>query len=657
MLEKDISMIKSSVSLIALMAAISAPAFAQDVPQANTAVWAPPSPSLPVAKDVPFTAGTIHIDVDASDVLRRVIRIHETVPVDTAGDLVLLAPKWLPGDHEPDGEVVKMAGFTASIDGQAANWTRDPVEVNAFHVKVPAGAKTVTMDFQYLAPVDGDVGRIVYTADMVNLQWTYASLYPAGYYVSRLPVVATVKFPAGWQEGSGLEAANVSADNVVTFKPTTYETLIDSPIFAGRYFKRLDLDPGAAVPVHMDIVADKASSLDVPDDVLKIHQKLIQQAYKLYGSHHYDHYDFLVAASDELGDIGLEHHRSSENSVPVDYYTDWKNSFYGRDLFAHEYTHSWNGKYRRPYDLWTPDYQAPMRDSLLWVYEGQTEYWGNVLAARSGLFDKDQYLGRIASLAGYYDTLAGRKWRDMEDTTNDPIIAQRAAQSWPNYQESEEYYDQGLFVWLDADTLIREKTKGAKSLDNFAHDFFGVHNGDWNTDTYSFDDVVKALNAVYPYDWATFLNTRLHDHGTPPPFDGLARAGWKLVYTDEPTAYFKARETQHKIDDYQYSLGLILSKTGIIKEVTWDSLAFKAGLTASEQVLAVNGVAYDADNLKDALKATAAKGNTDAIELLVKAGDHYRTIKIDYHGGSRYPKLERIEGTPDLLSDIIAEKK
>ena len=654
-------MFKASVSLIALTSAIvvpiAAPAFAQDAPQANAAVWAPMTPALPAAKDVAFTAGTIHIDVDASDTARRIIRIHETVPVDKAGDLVLLAPKWLPGDHEPDGEVIRMAGFTVAVDGQAANWMRDPVEVNGFHIKVPEGAKAVTVDFQYLAPVDGDAGRIVYTPDMVNIQWTFASLYPAGIYVSRLPVVASVKFPAGWQEGSGLEAQSTSADNVVTFKPTTYETLIDSPIYAGRYFKRLDLDPGAAVPVHMDIVADKASSLDVPDDVLKIHQKLIQQAYKLYGSHHYDHYDFLVAASDQLGDIGLEHHRSSENSVPTDYYTSWKTSFYGRDLFAHEYTHSWNGKFRRPYDLWTPDYQAPMRDSLLWVYEGQTEYWGNVLAARSGLFDKDQYLGRIADLAAYYDTLAGRKWRDMADTTNDPIIAQRAAASWPNYQESEEYYDQGLLVWLDADTLIREKTKGAKSLDTFAHDFFGINNGDWNTVTYSFDDVVKALNAVYPYDWASFLNARLHDHGTPPPFDGLTRSGWKLVYTDTPTEYWKGREAVHTMSDFQYSLGFILSKTGEIKYETWDSLAFKAGLTMGDQVVAVDGQAYDSDNLKDVLKATAAKGNTDPIELLIKAGDRYRTVKIDYHGGSRYPKLERIDGTPDLLGDIIAEKK
>ncbi len=298
-----------------------------------------------------------------------------------------------------------------------------------------------------------------------------------------------------------------------------------------------------------------------------------------------------------------------------------------------------------------------MRDSLLWVYEGQTEYWGNVLAARSGLFDKDQYLGRIANLAAYYDTLAGRQWRDMADTTNDPIIAQRAAQSWPNYQESEEYYDQGLLVWLDADTLIREKTKGAKSLDNFAKAFFGINDGDWNTVTYSFDDVVKALNAVYPYDWATFLNTRLHDHGTPPPFDGLTRAGWKLVYTDTPTAYSKARETVHKISDFQFSLGFSTGKDGAIKYVAWEGLAFKAGLKASDQVIAVDGLAYDPDNLKDVLKATAEKGNSDPIELLIKAGDRYRMVRIDYHGGSRYPKLERIDGTPDMLADIIAEKK
>lgn len=631
-----------------LLALAASQAIAQDSPKP-----APMPPAVPAARDIDYP-GTMTVAVDATDIQRRIIRIHQTVPV-KAGEVVLLAPKWLPGDHQPDGEVVKMAGFTFAGNGSPIAWTRDVVEVNAFHLTVPAGVTEITADFQYLAPITGDVGRVVVTPDMLNLQWTFATLYPAGYYVSRIPVTASVKLPAGWNQGSGLDVAATSADNTVSFKQVSYETLIDSPLFAGKNFKRVDLDPGAAVPVHLDIVADKASSLEVPDDVVAIHRKLVQQAYKLYGAHHYDHYDFLVAATDNLGGIGLEHHRSSENSVETGYFTDWKTAFVGRDLLAHEFTHSWNGKFRRPYDLWTPDYQVPMRDSLLWVYEGQTEYWGNVLAARSGLFDKEQYLGRLAVLAGYYDNLSARQWRDLQDTTNDPIIAQRAAQSWPNWQASEEYYDQGAFIWLDADTLIRQKTGGKKSLDDFANAFFGIKNGDWGTVTYTMDDVVKALNAVYPYDWKTFLDTRLKDHGQKPPFDGITRAGYKLVYTDTPSSYFKGRESVRKFTDFSYSLGFAVGKDGNLRNVLWDSLAFKAGLTIGTTIVAVNGDEYDADGLKDAIKA--AKTGTAPIALLVKKDGHFRTVSLDYHGGLRYPNLVRIDGVPDLWADIIAEKK
>ena len=623
-------------------------AIAQDAPKP-----APMPPAIPAARDIDYP-GVMTVAVDATDIDRRIFRIHETIPV-KAGEVILLAPKWLPGDHEPDGEVVKMAGFTFTGNGQPINWTRDPVEVNAFHIVVPAGVTSLTADFQYLAPITGDVGRVVVTPDMLNLQWTFATLYPAGYYVSRLPVKASVKLPAGWSQGSGLDVEGTSADNTVSFKQVSFETLIDSPLFAGKNFKRLDLDPGAAVPVHLDIVADKASSLEVPDDVLAVHRKLVQQAYKLYGAHHYDHYDFLVAATDNLGGIGLEHHRSSENSVETDYFTNWKDQFVGRDLLAHEFTHSWNGKFRRPYDLWTPDYQMPMRDSLLWVYEGQTEYWGNVLAARSGLFSKDQYLGRLAVLAGYYDNLAARQWRDLQDTTNDPIIAQRASQSWPNWQASEEYYDQGMFIWLDADTLIRQKTGGKKSLDDFANAFFGIKNGDWGTVTYTLDDVVKTLNAIYPYDWKTFLTARLNDHGQKPPFDGITRAGYKLVYTDTPNAYFKGRETLRKFTDFSYSLGFAVGKDGKLRNVLWDSLAFKQGLSIGTTIVAVNGEEYDADVLKDAIKA--AKTGKAPIALLVKKDGHFRTVSFDYHDGLRYPNLVRADGTPDLWADILTEKK
>jgi predicted metalloprotease with PDZ domain len=635
----------AGVSLGVLM--MAGVAVAQDAPK-----WAPMPAPVPTAQNIPY-AGTIQLSVDLTDTTHRLVKVHEVIPA-KPGPLTLLVPKWLPGDHEPDGEVSKMAGFAFSAGGKPLNWTRDVVEVNAFHVDVPEGADSVTVEFQYLAPVDDGIGRIVMTPDMANLQWDFASVYPAGYYVSQIPVQATLTLPDGWKQGSGLDVETTNGD-AITFKTVSYETLIDSPVFAGKYFKQIDLDPGAATPVHMDIVADKPSSLDVSDKELQIHRNLVQQAYKLYGAHHYDHYDFLVAASDKLGGIGLEHHRSSENSVDPDYFTDWDKSFYGRDLFAHEYTHSWNGKYRRPWDLWTPDYQAPMRDSLLWVYEGQTEYWGNVLAARSGLYDRDQYLGHIAMIAAYYDNLAARQWRDLQDTTNDPIIAQRAAQSWPNWQASEEYYDEGLLIWLDADTLIREKTGGKKSLDDFAKAFFGVNNGAWDTLTYNFDDVVATLNSVYPYDWATFLNDRLHDHGKAPPFDGLTRAGYKLVYTDTPTSYFKARETYHKMTDFNYSLGFSVSKDGNIVNVLWDSPAFKAGLTKGMKLLAVNGLEFDPDNLKDVVKTDAK--TSDKIDLLIKADDRYKTLSIDYHGGLRYPSLVRIDGAKDMLADIIAAKK
>ncbi len=639
-----------TASLLA-MTLLSSAALAQtSVPKP---AWAPMPASLPAPKDIAYP-GAMTISVDATDIEHRIFRVHQVIPV-KAGDLVLLAPKWLPGDHEPSGEVSRMAGFAFAANGQQLAWTRDTVEVNAFHVTIPAGVTEITADFQYLAPTSENVGRIVITPEMLNLQWSFASLYPAGYYVSRIPITASVKLPAGWQQASALDVDATSADNTVSFKQLPYEDLVDSPMFAGKYFKRLDLDPSGKVPVHLNVVADKAASLEVPDDVLAIHRKLIQQADKLYGARHFNHYDFLVAASDKLGGIGLEHHRSSENSVDTDYFTAWKTAFVGRDLLAHEMTHSWNGKFRRGADLWTPDYQQPMRDSLLWVYEGQTQYWGNILAARSGLYSKDQYLGALAGVAAYYDNLAARQWRDLIDTTNDPVIAQRAAQSWPNYQASEEYYNQGALIWLDADTLIRQKTGGKKSLDDFARAFFGVHDGAWNTVTYTFDDVVKTLNDVYPYDWATFLNTRLHDHGTKPPFDGITRGGYKLVYADTPTDYFKAREGLRKVTDFTYSLGMSIGKDGTVRGVMWEGLAYKADIISGTKIIAVNGDEYDGDMLKDALKA-AVKG-TAPIELIVKADGHFRTVKFDYHGGLRYPKLERIDGTPDMWGDIITEKK
>jgi len=380
----------------------------------------------------------------------------------------------------------------------------------------------------------------------------------------------------------------------------------------------------------------------------------VRQAYRLYGAHHYDHYDFLLALTDTMGGIGLEHHRSSENGSVPTYFTEWDKNADTRDLLPHEFTHSWNGKYRRPSDLWTPTFNVPMRDSLLWVYEGQTQYWGFVLAARSGMLTKQQALDAIAATAAAYDNRKGREWRPLQDTTNDPIAAMRRAIPWRNWQRSEDYYSEGELIWLDADTLIREKSAGKKSLDDFARAFFGVNDDSYEPLTYSFEDVVKTLTGVEALDWAKFLRTRLDTVGGEAPLDGIARGGYKLVYNDTPTDFFKAAETRRRITDLTYSLGFVIGREARITDVMWEGPAFKAGFTVGTQIIAVNGLAYDGDRLKTTVKN--GKTNRDAIEFIVKNGDRYRTIRIDYHEGLRYPHLERA-GTGEARLDAILAAK
>ncbi|HZV65526.1 MAG TPA: peptidase M61, partial [Telluria sp.] len=433
------------------------------------------------------------------------------------------------------------------------------------------------------------------------------------------------------------------------------DTLADSPLFAGRYFKRIDLDPGAKVPVMLNIVADNAESLEAKPEQIAAHRAMVQQAAKLYRSHHYQHYDFLLALSDEFGGIGREHHQSSENGVKAGYFTDWAKTDLGRDLLPHEYTHSWNGKFRRPAGQDVPNLNTPMQNELLYVYEGQTQYWGQVLAARSGLVSAAGARDALAANAARYDNVHGRDWRAMQDTVYDPIINARRPLGWSNWQRSEDYYSEGALIWLDADTKIRELSNGARSLDDFARAFFGINDGSHTPAFYTFDDLVRALNGVQAYDWRTFLRSRLDGHGPGAPLDGLARAGWKLVYTDTPTDYLKAAEERSKMSDFSYSLGFAVKPDGSIEAVQWDSVGFRAGLAANASIVAVNNRAFKPEVLKAAVKA--AKDSKTPIELLVKKGQAYRVVSLDYHDGLRYPRLERIPNTPDRLEAIYQALK
>jgi predicted metalloprotease with PDZ domain len=601
--------------------------------------------SIPPARDVPWP-GVITESVDASDVTRGIFHVTETIPVAAAGPLTLLYPKWLPGNHSDSGPIPQLAGLKFSAGGQSLPWRRDPVDVFAFHIDVPQGASSVEAQFQFLSPTDTAQGRIVSTPEMLNLQWNAVTLYPAGYYVRRIKVDASVKLPADWKTATALEVASQEGATI-HFKQVTLDTLVDSPLFAGANVRVETLSPD----VRLNIVADQPEQLAATDEQIQLHRNLVTQAVKLFGAQHYDHYDFLLALSDRQGGIGLEHHRSSENGVTPGYFIEWKDNMTRRDLLPHEYTHSWNGKYRRPADLWTPDYRTPMQDSLLWVYEGQTQLWGMVLGARSGLLSSEEALGALAGIAARLDTDAGRKWRPLTDTTDDPIIAQRRPKGWRSWQRSEDYYNEGLLIWLDADSLIRQLSGGARSLDDFARAFFGVNDRDWGELTYHFDDLVHTLNQVQPYDWAAFLKTRLDEVSDHAPLDGFTRGGYHLVYTDTPTEWFKSGEKARKIIDLTYSVGLTLGKEGEITDVAWDSPAFNSGLTVGAKLIAVNNRALDTDQLKAAIKAKKSP-----LGLLVKTGDIYRTIELNYDGGLRYPKLEKTAPGPSTLDALLAPR-
>jgi predicted metalloprotease with PDZ domain len=451
-------------------------------------------------------------------------------------------------------------------------------------------------------------GRVVMTPEMLNLQWNATALYPAGYFSRQIMFAASVKLPAGWKLGSALETASV-AGATTNFKPVPFNTLVDSPLFAGRYFESVDLDPGAKAPCIWTSwpTAPKISRSVRPNfrHIAISSSRRTKRSARITTTTMI----FCWASATVMSGIGLEHHRSSEDGTALKYFTDWDKSSASRDLLSHEYTHSWNGKFRRPADLWTPNFNVPMRDSLLWVYEGQTQYWGTVLAARAGLWTKQQGLDALAADAATFDKRAGNQWRPLEDTTNDPIIAQRRPIPWRSWQRSEDYYGQGELIWLDADTLIRQKTGGKKSLDDFARAFFGIDDGSYVTVTYTFNDIVHALNGVFPYDWAGFLNARLNDPA-PAPLNGLAQGGYKLVYTDKPSDFTKSAEHLRKMTDLLYSLGVILDHSGSVAEVLWDGPAFNAGITVGTQIVAVNGQAYDSDDLKDAI--TAAKTSAGA---------------------------------------------
>jgi predicted metalloprotease with PDZ domain len=634
-------------ALAALLLFSSTAALAQLPDNFTRAQPAMRTDTIPAARDIPFP-GTIKLQVDATDLQRRIFRIRQTIPVPQSGDFVLLYPKWLPGNHSPSGRISNVAGLKINAGGKRLTWRRDPADVFAFHVDVPDGVKSIDVEFQLLSPTADDQGRTLMTPELASIQWVATSLYPAGYYVRGIPVQATLTVPRGWQVATSLRPASGGGTSNIVYKTVPYDILADSPALAGANFRKWELSPD----VTLNVAADTQAELNASDEVMRLHRNLVTQAVKTFGAQHYDHYDFLLSISNNLGGIGLEHHRSSENGVRTGYFTEWASAQRDRNLLPHEYTHSWNGKYRRGADLWTPDYRTPMQNSLLWVYEGQTQFWGYVLDARSGMLSKQETLDAIAATAATYDATPGRQWRPLVDTTNDPIISQRSPQPWRAYQRSEDYYSEGMLIWIDVDRILRQQSGGKRSIDDFARAFFGVNDRDYGELTYTIEDVAATLNRIQPYDWTGYLNRRLSAYTERAPLEGITQGGYRLVYTDTPTDWFKSGEKKSKAVDLTYSGGFAVnSGSGKVTSVLWDSPAFDAGLTIGSQIMAVNGRTFDADGLKAAIRAANGKGR-DPVRLLVQSGDTFRTIELDWHGGLRYPRLEATaagKGTLDAL--------
>lgn len=636
-----------SMRLVAFLGLVSALSFVLPLTTLSAAMpdslskptYVPAKDTISQAQDIPYP-GTMQLEVDARDNVQGIFRITQIIPVAQAGRMTLLYPEWLPGNHAPRGEIEKLAALEFMANGQKIDWIRDDMDVFAFHLEVPEGVSEITAKFQFTSATTGGQGRIVMAPSMLNLRWHQVSLYPAGYYVRQIPVEASAIYPPGWRAASAMrpKARQPKTDslNRVAYRKTDYDTLIDSPVFAGKFFQTYRLSRR----VHLNVVADDAKFLKPRKSHIAKHSKLVRESEALFGSHPYDRYDFLLALTEEMGGIGIEHHRSSENAVNREYFTKWNDGPGRRNLLPHEVVHAWNGKYRRPAGMWTPDYREPMRDNLLWVYEGQTQFWGYVLGARSGLYSKQDTLDAFAAIAAGMDLRVGRKWRPLIDTTHDPIIAERKPKPWSSWQRQEDYYNEGLLIWLEADGIIRRESEGKKSLEDFARSFFKGKNGDYGVVTYELSDVIDTLNAVQPYDWAGFIQERVYETTAEAPKNGLVLGGYKLVYDATKSDFIRANDIRRKQLDLSHSIGMVVSDKGVVKAVMWDGPAFKAGLKNGLTITAVNGKAYTAELLTQAIEEN--RGQTNKIEIFAKNADQYSNFMVDYSGGLRYPHLKKI---------------
>jgi predicted metalloprotease with PDZ domain len=596
---------------------------------------------------------TVTISVDATTAPRKIFHASLKIPA-SAGDLTLYYPKWIPGEHAPDGPVTDLAGLKFSAGGKTLQWRRDLLDGYTIHVDVPAGETEVSAELDFLSPPTFEGGFSAgssATDKLAIISWNQVLLYPKGYKSDDINYSASLKLPEGWKFGTPLPITSQHG-NEIHFATVSLTTLVDSPVISGEFLK---IVPLAKDPLtEMDIAADSAAALDPPEEVWGHYKSLVEQAQLLFGAHHYRDYHFLYTLSDHVAHFGLEHHESDDSRVEERALVDDMSRKLAASLLPHEYVHSWNGKFRRPADLATPDYEQPMQDDLLWVYEGLTNYLGFVLTGRSGLLTVEQDRDDLASTAAALDHTPGREWRNLQDTADAAPQLYFAANGWHSWRRSTDFYDEDTLNWLWVDVIIRQQSKGAKTIDDFCKLFHGAPSTGPMVKPYTFDDVVNALNQVVAYDWRGFWTERLTNHGPGAPMTGIENSGWKVVYDETPSEMESGAMSEGHSVNAAYSIGLELNNDGVVTDTVEGMPAAKAGIGPGMKLIAVNGRQFSSDVLRDALKG--GKSGNAPLELLIENTEYYKTYKLDYHGGEKYPHLVRDESKPDLLSDILKAK-
>ena len=628
---------------MALAAALGAthPALATTSERPVQALVAAP---IPEPIDRAF-AGTVELHVDATDVARRIFNVRLRIPVQAAGPSMLLYPRWESTSHGPSLSVSNLAGLSLSADGQPLPWRRHPVDAHAFQLDIPAGARALEASYQII------VGADALHPDLVVVPWHRLVLYPAGWYTRNLMVRASATLPPGLAPVSSLDVEAMQA-GTIELAPVPLETLLDSPLHAARHLSRIPLDSAGDAPITLNLMASRAGDLDLPPERKAELGRMLEQVAAVFGPAPFERYEFLARLEDDASTGGAEHRSSSEISLPSNYFRDWPAQLNGRDIIPHELVHAWNGLFRVPADLWTPTPNMPQGGSLLWVYEGQTEFWGRILAARAGLRSRQDTLDQLALDAAEVANRPGRAWRSLSDDVRYPAFMLQKAVPWRDWQRRKDYYREGVLLWLWVDALLRERSEGRQGLDDFARVFFAVPAADAPARTYTFESLCAALDAIAPHDWAGELRAWVDGHEDLDTTAGLARHGWQLAYTDTPSAAFQQQQDEDGVIDLSYSIGLTVTDKGVVRAVNWNGPAFAAGLAPGTRIVAVHGQPFDGEGLVAAVRDAAQA----PVQLLVEQDGQRAERTIPYRGTLRYPHLVRVPGKVDTLTTLLAPR-